>query len=378
MTKRKPVRIGPYTIRPFVKKGVLTGQWELDIPPDCSGTSKRTRRLFDTLRKAENEARELRRQAHPVTGEPVVQLRRTGLTLQPAFQQYHAQQISRAETRKKRYSSIETDAYRAKALFRFLGDLDLGAITENRVNAYQRHRLKQGIKPVTINDETAFLTRVLAWANKNGYRVNLSEIEQIPVRPVHPDIPTPQEVVRIIDALPDRLRPVITFLAETGCRIGEALNLTWDCVDLDQGIAHIRSKDGWTPKTMQSERPIFLSDGLLTIMSQLPAGGSYVFPGAAPDKPIWNLRRSWNRAVRKAGIKRNGEPATFPPKSLRKALATWQSARGIDESVLQRHLGHAPGSRITRQHYVQATERALRNAVFQLPAGNDDGQIPAA
>ena len=378
MTKRKPVHIGPFTIRPFIKNGIDTDRWQLDIPEHCTGTGKRKRELFDKLRQAENRARDLRRQSHPVTGEPVVHTRRTGLTLKPAFEQWHEEQRTRVRTRKKSNSSLITDAHRANNLFAFFDDVDLGAITKNRISAYQEHRLEQGRQPVTINDETALLTRVMNWAHKEGYRVKIPEFERIPELPVHDDIPTPQEIVRVIEALPDRLRPVVTFLAETGCRVGEALNLSWDCVDLDHGVVHIRYGDDWTPKTMQSVRELHLGDNLLTIMRQLPAEGSYVFPGAAPDKPIWNLRRSWNRAVKTAGIKRNGQPARLPPKSLRKAFATWQSTRGINETVLQRQLGHAKGSRITRQHYVQVPEDALRNAVFQLPAGNDERQLPAA
>ena len=41
--------------------------------------------------------------------------------------------------------------------------------------------------------------------------------------------------------------------------------------------------------------------------------------------------------------------------------------RGVNESVLQSLLGHAPGSRITKQHYVHATEQAKRDAVMVLP-----------
>ena len=47
----------------------------------------------------------------------------------------------------------------------------------------------------------------------------------------------------------------------------------------------------------------------------------------------------------------------------RKAHATWQPERGAPESVLQDRLGHAPGSTVTREYYVQMTDDACKSAV---------------
>ena len=57
------------------------------------------------------------------------------------------------------------------------------------------------------------------------------------------------------------------------------------------------------------------------------------------------------------------------PKVLRKAHASWQAERGVDESLLQDLLGHARGSRITRQHYVHVREEAKEAALIELPIG---------
>ena len=99
-------------------------------------------------------------------------------------------------------------------------------------------------------------------------------------------IPTPEEAVRVIMALPPKYQLIVRFLAETGCRKGEARHLTWDCVDEVGGYAEIRSRDGWTPKTEASEREIPLSDILLDAIRRLPKEGGYVFPGATPDVPM--------------------------------------------------------------------------------------------
>jgi integrase len=186
-------------------------------------------------------------------------------------------------------------------------------------------------------------------------------------RPVNSIVPTPEEVIRIIDNLPERLKVLVRFFAETGCRRGEALNLKWECVDEIGGYAEIMSRDGWTPKTQQSERRIPLNPPLLDALRSLPKVGEYVFPGKVPGKPIHTFKKSWVTAVREAKIVRNGKPVHLPIRSLRMAHATWQAERGTHETVLQGLLGHAKGSDVTKRFYVQVSEEAKRQAMLSLP-----------
>jgi site-specific recombinase XerD len=56
----------------------------------------------------------------------------------------------------------------------------------------------------------------------------------------------------------------------------------------------------------------------------------------------------------------------------RKVYATHLAMQGVDESVLQRLIGHAKGSRVTRQFYIQADKQALLETVFELPFEEQD------
>ena len=64
---------------------------------------------------------------------------------------------------------------------------------------------------------------------------------------------------------------------------------------------------------------------------------------------------------------RNGKQIRITPHILRKAHATWLAMDGVPHQVLQAHLGHARGSRITDQYYVFATDEAQRSAIIELP-----------
>jgi integrase len=74
-----------------------------------------------------------------------------------------------------------------------------------------------------------------------------------------------EEVEKILaGAEPPHYEPLV-FLAETGARVGEAKWLTWDDVDFQRRLIHIRPKDGWKPKS-GDERVVPMSDGLYDLL----------------------------------------------------------------------------------------------------------------
>jgi integrase len=346
-----------------------TGQWFLDIPASMTGNGRRKRRLYRTREEAVAVARGLKSRIDPVSGQLIPQAPKSGLSFRDATALWCEDEELRVQTLKKRASTLEADLHRLKSLCTFFGDRDVASITDRDLAEYQAWRLNLGRKPRTINTELGTLSLVLRWAVKRGHIQEVPKTERIPVGQSVIVIPKLEEIVRVIEALPPHLKPLVRFLAETGCRKGEALNLTWDCIDVINGTVTIRSRDGWTPKTAQSERCIPLSPSLVEVIRSLPTTGRYVFAGPNPEKPIGNFRKALRRAVQEANIRRNGELVHITPQTLRKAHATWQAMRGVNESVLQDLLGHARGSRTTKKFYVHATEEAKRRAVIQLPFG---------
>jgi integrase len=365
MTKSQA--FGVARVRPQIRHGVETGHWFVDVPASLTSNGKRKRKLFDNKTRAVQAACELRKAIDSVTGLLRVREKQTSIHLDDAINGWMSQERLRVLTLKKRQSTLDVDKYRMKTIRRYFGNEPLHLISEKRIVEYQAHRLQQGRVPVTINSELAKFRLVMRWAKKEGFLKELPSFENVPSRPVYRIIPTPDEVVRVIMQLPPRLQPIVRFLAETGCRRGEAINLKWDCLDEIGGYVEIRSHEGWTPKTQSSERRIPLNPDLLELIRQLPKTGPYVFCGQDPEEPVGEFKKSWKRAVLNAKIMRKGQSVYFPLKNLRKAHATWQAERGVSESILQGLLGHARGSRVTQQFYVHVTEEAKRAAVITLP-----------
>ncbi|MEE8115299.1 MAG: hypothetical protein V3T23_13215, partial [Nitrososphaerales archaeon] len=91
-------------------------------------------------------------------------------------------------------------------------------ITPDRVMAYQVHRQNEGTSRATINREIAALGRMLSWAvdlKKLSFKPKFKILDGEKVRQgflEHGDF------LRLLDSLPDYLKPVVEFLYYSGWR----------------------------------------------------------------------------------------------------------------------------------------------------------------
>ena len=106
------------------------------------------------------------------------------------------------------------------------------------------------------------------------------------------------DIKKLIEGAANKLtRDLITFLIYTGCRKGEALNLKWENVDLENGIIAIKGT-----KT-QHDRHIPISNALDAILRAIerPQGIIYVFNRNGVK--LTDFKRSFHTACRNAGLK---------------------------------------------------------------------------
>lgn len=364
---------GPFLVSPHTRNGKRTGRWLVNIPKPIA--DKRTRKFFESRRLAEQFAKKMERhykRGELTKPEPSSEVR---MTFRQAVEEWKKLQKLRVSTNKKRAVSLYTDECRLKGALSFLGDDVLGDISEIRLVQYQDYRGSIGRTPATVNSDLKTIVQVLNWAKRNRYIEVVPYLECVPEKLSYVVIPTQEEVARLITFLPSRLKPVVTFISETGCRSGEAFNLTWDCVSLFEGFVKFEPKDGWTPKTRSSIRRVPISRKLIGILRQQPKDGDYVFRGKVADKPINNIKKAFATAVKKAKILRNGKPVRITPHTLRKAYATWQAIDNkVPQRLLKSLLGHSPSSQVTDKHYVIPQDDAICKAVFELPSTTKIGE----
>lgn len=208
---------------------------------------------------------------------------------------------------------------------------------------------------------------------------DLPDVESIPVPVKRVNIPTLQEMTLILDALEPLTALLVRFLAESGCRKSEAFNLEWADLDYDNCAVMIRRKEGFTPKTKHSDRDIPLTLSLMEDLKEARKDAmrkatehettmpTWVFPGKGGVKRV-DFRKALATAIKKSGVMRDGRPLHLTPHVLRKGMATWLHVRGVSDRLLQPRLGHAPGSRVTQQVYVNTVTADMRAVMIDLNA----------
>jgi len=184
--------------------------------------------------------------------------------------------------------------------------------------------------------------------------------------------------------LPDLVR----FLLGTGCRIGEALALTWPNVDLERHLINIdntliRVKGQGLlikrPKTKSSIRvlrvPLWLVEILRDRRARDPESQGAVFPDSVGG------HRDPNNVERDHRRVRRGTPFEWVvPHTYRKTVATMLDRQGLSARTIADQLGHA---RISMTQDVYMGRRAVDQAAAAVlegisPPGHDgDDQPPA-
>lgn len=191
----------------------------------------------------------------------------------------------------------------------------------------------------------------------------------------------PDELGKLLDAVeaaPIKWRTITYFLAVTGCRIGEALGVKWEKVDLEDGTVKIDTSMNYLPKVGTYEGPtktrksryVTLPAEMITRLKQYRAwqserrlllGGQWVDTGLVFTRDdggplIKETYRTWL-----AGLCRRNGLRPVHPHSLRHTFASVLISEGVDIVTVSKMLGHANTS-MTTDVYSHIIEESKRKA----------------
>jgi len=186
-----------------------------------------------------------------------------------------------------------TERYHVATLARRIGaEKQLVEISTADVSSYVSSRQKDKVAPATINRELTILRAL--WGHA-------SEVWEMQLRPVAwkrvklriPDTeiipPTVEQIKRLVQAADPELKQIIMFAVLTGLRLNEIRTLTWDRVNMDEGVALIDGKGGkraWIPLS---------SHTISLLCSRQHDKGPQVFDTT-------NFRRRWEFTRKAAGL----------------------------------------------------------------------------
>jgi integrase len=153
---------------------------------------------------------------------------------------------------------------------------------------------------------------------------------------------TPEQVEALLAAMKSKLRRLAIFLVYSGCRISEAVNLDWECVNLDTRMAYIvMSKNG-------DARAVHLTPAMLAAMGEISPKVGRVFG----YKHRWSVAKRWRKAATDAGL------PWLTPHVMRHTWATWMRRYGgakIDD-LIATGAWRSVKSAMRYTHVVQAEE----------------------
>ena len=166
-------------------------------------------------------------------------------------------------------------------------------------------------------------------------------------------IPTKDEIRILIDKAPEKYRPLIITVIFTGLRISELRGLTWDCVDFDLGLIHVRKRadrfnEMGKPKSRSGKRSVPMAPIVQTTLQVwqplCPTGElNLVFPNGKGN--IENHANIHNRVfvplLVENGIVGDDGRAKFSFHALRHAAASLFIEQNWPPKKIQTLLGHA-------------------------------------
>lgn len=271
-----------------------------------------------------------------------------------------------------------------------LGHRRLAALTPVHVETMLAE-LAPTMRPKTLRNILVVLRRALREAVRKGLvTANVAAPEYVDAPKVEaavPDALTREEEAKILAVLPGEwIEPHVIVALGTGLRQGEQLGLTWadigEAVRVDKELTRIRGfYETVKPKTPFSVRSVPLAPSVIAAIDR--HRGALVAAGFVPIEtgPVFVnsegadlsgsvLTHRWYVLLAKAGVRRR------PWKVLRATFGTRLREAGLDEGDISRLMGHAPGSRTTRRHYIapagldprDAIERSLTDTLTRTEA----------
>ena len=197
------------------------------------------------------------------------------------------------------------------------------------------HFRKKGNRNSTINRKFSSLSKILRKHHRNGGLERMPEFTRLPERNARIRFLTneeEQDMLCGLEAIDHRYAQLSRFLAETGARVGEALQLNWNDIDaaVDAGYVTFWETKSHRPRTI----PLTRRAGTV-IAEQRRSGGRKTGPFRTIAYP--KFRKGWHAARQKTAMR---DDPQVVPHVLRHTCASRLAQSGVDIKRIQEFLGH--------------------------------------
>jgi integrase len=241
------------------------------------------------------------------------------------------------------------------------------------IKEYQIRRLAEGAAPSTISKEKSALSKMfevlteLRHLEANPARMVKDLSQKESEREVYVSF---EDVQKIVDQLPDWVRPIAQTAYFSGMRRGEIVGLTRQQINLESRIIRLRPDDvkekKWKRVPIRGEL-LFVFKEAMRIRS-FNSDRVFLVEGR-PTRPD-SVRKPWVKAVKAAGL----DPApTFH--DLRHTWKTNAMRSGVDFEIREAILGHSNRTKSVAERYGRISDDDLVRAVNKIRFDNGKTEI---
>lgn len=265
-------------------------------------------------------------------------------------------------------STFRNQSYIAMQLMNQLAEHDLRDIRKSHIELYIGERLKT-CQPVTVAGEVNVLRQILNWCVDEQLLETRPRLPSVSVPNVERQLPPDEAYTFVLKNVAPAHSSSLEFMLLTGLSPHEVERIEKRDLHIRTGPdaeqcpyeVHIGFRDDFNVKTPARKRVVILNK----TASQIILIRSL---GTVPTHKPFPTRDSTEKAIQRMRQQLHGVPAgveRITPKMMRQWFASKISG-DVAENVLQALLGHAPGSKVTRMHYVRSNEAQRADAVSAL------------
>ena len=259
------------------------------------------------------------------------------------------------------------------------GDRVVSEIKPADLENYQQMRKDEGLADAAIDHEIGAAKAVISKAFDND-KVSGNTLRAFKVvkkllklnSNARDRIIDKAEFESLLQNAANHLKPILATAYYTGMRKGEILNLTWDRVDLREGVIHLKAED-----TKDNEpRDIPMCRELLQIFQRLPRAINNPHVFIYRGKPVRDIRAGLKKACEGAGIPygrfvKNG----FVFHDLRHTFNTNMRKAGVSESVIMAITGHSTRAMFDRYNTIDLEDTRLAISRMEAYVANVDQTV---
>lgn len=246
--------------------------------------------------------------------------------------------------------------FRKYLLKYFKPNQDITTIKPSDIDKFKLYSLSLGRTKATTNRYVAALKRAYNLLIKDDL-INYnpcSKVAMLPEDNKRYRVLSKEEWNRLYNVLESPLKEIVVFALNTGLRKQNILQCKWEQVNFDLGFIEVLKQDNKGKKEIK----IPLTKTLAAMLQKMDRVSEYIFINPKTGVPFKNCRKSFDTALKKAGIE------DFHFHDLRRTVGTWLLTNGVDLRTIQNILAHSDIS--TTERYLAITPEQNQRAMNVL------------